>query len=440
MNDKIPIGVVSLGCSKNRVDTELLLGVLRDDGFIFTPDVDKAQIIVINTCAFIQSAKEESIDTILEFTERKKQNPTLKIIVTGCLPERYRKELSKEIPEVDGWIGVNQYGMIAQIARAVYEGSHQEEYDAISSPTMPRVLTTQSHMAYVRIAEGCDHRCSYCVIPAIRGRYKSRKMEDILLECRWLFEQGVSEIVLIAQDTSYYGRDLYGAFRLPELLEGISTIGIPWVRLMYTYPERIDDRLLNVIESNPNLLPYLDMPLQHVNSTILKKMGRPMTHEGVEALLERIRKISKNFTLRTTFITGFPGESEEQFEELRAFVSQGWFDHVGVFAYSREEGTPAAAMDGQLDDAVKEKRAQTLMRTQRSVSLKANRNRIGQIANVIIETIDEDGRGCGRTFWQAPEVDGIVRVEHCDLSLAGKLLQCRILSADAYDLEGELLV
>ena len=440
LSDRIPIGVVSLGCSKNRVDTELLLGVLRDDGFCFTPDVNKAQIIIINTCAFIQSAKEESIDTILEFCGKKKNNPSLKIIVTGCLSERYKQELASEIPEVDGWIGVNQYGLIAKIARQVYEGKHSEEFCAIQAPLSQRILTTQSHMAYVRIAEGCDHRCSYCVIPNIRGKYVSRTIEDILSECQWLREQGVSEIVLIAQDTSYYGKDLYGSFRLADLLSDISAIGIPWVRLMYTYPERIDEKLLDVIQSHSNLLAYLDMPLQHVNDAILKRMGRPMTKDGITALLTRIRENKRQFTIRTTFITGFPGETNEQFEQLQCFIAQGWFDHAGVFAYSQEEGTRAAEMDGQLDDSLKQRRMQALMRTQRTASLQANKRRVGTVADVILETIDSNGTGIARASWQAPEVDGVVRIARCGPSCVGKILQCRITGADAYDLEGELLV
>ncbi len=437
--NNIPIGVVSLGCSKNRVDTELLLGSLRDEGYNFTQDMNKAQIIIINTCAFIQSAKEESIDTILEFTELKKDNPQLKVIVTGCLPERYRHSLAQEMPEVDGWIGVNQYGMISQIVKSVYEGGRQEVFDVVAAPSLSRMLTTPSHFAYVRIAEGCDHRCSYCVIPKIRGKYQSRKMEDILHECRWLCEQGVSEIVLIAQDTSYYGRDLYGSFRLAELLEEISKTGIPWIRLMYTYPERIDDKLLDTMENHPNLLPYLDMPLQHVNTEILRRMGRVMTRESIEELLKRIRKRKTGFTLRTTFITGFPGESEEQYEELRQFVAQGYFEHVGVFAYSQEEGTPAADMDGQLDEKTKARRARAIMSAQQAALRKANQCRIGQIADCMLEAVDKNGQGTGRTSWQAPDVDGVVHIAGCKPSQIGKILQCRILHADTYDLRGELI-
>ena len=308
-----------------------MLAVLTRAGYRITTDIGQAQVVIINTCAFIQSAKEESIDAIFEIVQQKKGDTLPKIIVTGCLPQRYRQSLSKEIPEVDGWVGVNQYGMIEEIVKQVLNGVYQEEYERISTPSDARVLSTPKHLAYVRIAEGCDHRCSYCAIPAIRGPYRSRPMGDIVHECKRFARQGVKEIVLIAQDTSYYGKDLYGDFVLHKLLDRLGKLDIPWIRLMYAYPERISGALLDVMEGTANIIPYLDMPLQHINDDILHRMGRVMTSETVIALLDRIENRRTAFTVRTTFITGFPDESEAQHKQLLQFIEKRCFDHVGVF-------------------------------------------------------------------------------------------------------------
>jgi ribosomal protein S12 methylthiotransferase len=437
LTGNIPVGVVSLGCSKNRVDTEQFLGVLRDEGYIFTKDIDEARVVIINTCAFIQSAKEESIDAILDIVEYKKKDPGKRIIVTGCLPERYRETLATEIPEVDGWIGVNQYGLIASIVSDVLDGGTPKIYDIHAQAQAQRLLTTPSHLAYVRIAEGCDLRCSYCAIPAIRGHYRSRPMEDIEAECCQLASMGVKELVLVAQDSSYYGRDLYGSFRLAELLLRLGRCKVPWIRVLYTYPERIDEALLHAMETAGNVIAYLDMPLQHIDSDILKNMGRPMTQEGIESLLMRIRQRKTQFTLRTTLIAGFPGENEAQHEKLLQFVGRGLFDHVGVFGFSREEGTRAATMDGQTDLRTIQRRVRALKRAAQTAAATQKADRIGSTVEAIIESVGQTGQGIGRTLWQAPEVDGVIRVTGCGKEQIGNIIRCRITGANAYDFIGE---
>ncbi len=436
MTEEIRIGVVSLGCSKNRVDTEQMLAVLTRAGYRITTDIGQAQVVIINTCAFIQSAKEESIDAILEIVQQKKGDTLPKIIVTGCLPQRYRQSLSKEIPEVDGWVGVNQYGMIEEIVKQVLNGVYQEEYERISTPSDARVLSTPKHLAYVRIAEGCDHRCSYCAIPAIRGPYRSRPMGDIVHECKRFSRQGVKEIVLIAQDTSYYGKDLYGDFVLHKLLDRLGKLDIPWIRLMYAYPERISGALLDVMEGTANIIPYLDMPLQHINDDILHRMGRVMTSETVIALLDRIENRRTAFTVRTTFITGFPDESEAQHKQLLQFIEKRCFDHVGVFAYSREDGTRAADMDGQWDEQTKIQRRDELLATQQRAVFHARQKQVGCEINVLLETVDSHGQGIGRTIWQAPEVDGVMYINNCRKTDIGMIISARITRADAYDYWG----
>lgn len=439
MENKL-LGVISLGCSKNRLDTEGMLYALLQHGFEITQELDQADLLIVNTCSFIQSAKEESIEAILQAAEIKANHNGCKLLVTGCLPERYKEELARELPEVDAFVGVNQYGKIVNIVDRIFKGERITEFVEQTALPLGRVRTTPKHLAYVRIAEGCDHACAYCAIPSIRGPYRSRPMDEIVEECRQLIAEGVKEIVLIAQDTSYYGKDLYGSFCLSRLLQKIDTLGAQWVRILYVYPERITDELLSVIAESKSILPYLDLPLQHVNDEVLRAMGRPTTQKKLNELLEKIHNTGKPFTLRTTFITGFPGETQEQFDELIHFVRKGYFSHVGVFAYSKEEGTRAAKMQGQIPKRIKENRRKMLLAAQQPISRSYMEKAVGQIKPVIIEEYDEDiCMYIGRAESQAPEVDGITYVSSAVPLLLGQIILCKIVQANEYDWMGEAI-
>ncbi len=439
MRNKL-LGVISLGCSKNRLDTEGMLYALLQNGFEITQELEKADLLIVNTCSFIQSAKEESIEAILQAAEIKAGKKGSKLLVTGCLPERYREELVRELPEVDAFVGVNQYGKIVDIADRMFEGEHITEFIEQTALPLGRVRTTPKHLAYVRIAEGCDHACAYCAIPSIRGPYKSRPMEEIVEECTKLIAEGTKEIVLIAQDTSYYGKDLYGSFCLSKLLQKVDALGAQWVRILYVYPERITDDLLSTIAESKSILPYLDLPLQHVNDEILRAMGRPTTQEKLRELLTKIHGTGKEFTLRTTFITGFPGETKEQFEELIGFVKQGYFSHVGAFAYSKEEGTRAAKMKNQIPKRIKESRRGQLLKAQQPISRSYMQKAIGQTKQVIIEEYDENiCMYVGRAESQAPEVDGVTYVSSPVPLVLGQIIPCKIIQANEYDWMGEAI-
>ena len=439
MKNKL-LGVISLGCSKNRLDTEGMLYALLQNGFEITEELDQADLLIVNTCSFIQSAKEESIEAILQAGEIKSQKEGCKLLVTGCLPERYREELARELPEVDAFVGVNQYGKIVDIVNRMFEGERIAEFVERAALPLGRVRTTPKHLAYVRIAEGCDHACAYCAIPSIRGPYRSRPMEEIIEECKHLIADGAKEIVLIAQDTSYYGKDLYGGFCLSKLLQKIDTLGAQWVRILYAYPERITDELLSTIVKSKSILPYLDLPLQHVNDEILRAMGRPTTQKKLRELLTKIHNTGKEFTLRTTFITGFPRETEEQFEELTDFVKQGYFAHVGAFAYSKEEGTRAAKMPNQIPKRTKEGRRGQLLLAQQPISKAYMEKAVGKIKHVIIEEYDEDiCMYVGRAENQAPEVDGVTYISSPVPLILGQIVPCKIVQANEYDWMGEAI-
>lgn len=434
------LGVISLGCSKNRLDTEGMLYALTKDGFTIIEDLENADLIVVNTCSFIQSAKEESIEMILQAAQMKQQRPGTKLLVTGCLPERYREELAKELPEVDAFVGVNQYGEIVDIVHRVFAGEQVQDYTTQTELPAGRVQTTPKHLAYVRIAEGCDHRCAYCAIPAIRGPYRSRPMEEIVAECQKLVNEGVKEIVLIAQDTSYYGKDLYGRFCLAELLQKVDAVGAQWIRILYVYPERITKQLLDTIVNSKSVVPYLDLPLQHVDDGILRAMGRPTTQEKLYALMEQIQNCVKPFTLRTTFITGFPGETQEQFNALVSFVKEGYFAHVGAFAYSKEEGTRAAKLPNQIPKRTKEARRNALLAAQQPISRKFMERAVGTEMEIMIEEYDADiCMYLGRAQSQAPEVDGVTYVSSSSPLLLGQTVRCKITQANEYDWMGEAI-
>lgn len=441
---EIQIGVISLGCSKNRVDTELMLGALQHRNVSFVADPAQADVIIINTCGFIESAKQESIDTILEMAQYKKTGCLKALIVAGCLSERYREELIQELPEVDAFLGVNAYDAIAEAVDRVLEGETFSEFSApkAAGNYLDRVLTTPSHYAYVKIAEGCNNRCSYCAIPYIRGNLQSRTMEDIESEVQNLLKDGVREIILVAQDTTRYGMDLYGKSMLCELLDRLAVLpGIVWLRVLYCYPENITDELLDVMQKHETIVKYLDIPIQHLDDTVLKRMNRRNRRETTYALVRKIRQKNPNFIIRTTLIAGFPGETEEQFSVLRQGVEDLAFDRMGVFAYSQEEGTPAAEFPDQVPEEEKEARRDTLMEIQQAISLAANERRVGKIYRVLIEGAGgQEETYWGRSYAEVPDIDGQILI-HSQRPLAeGEFVPVKIESADAYDLYGGALL
>ena len=434
---KPTVGMVSLGCSKNRVDSENLLGFLSEKGYPIVADPAEADIIFVNTCGFIEPAKVESIDTIFEMAQYKQTGRLQKLFVTGCLSQRYSGDLAAEMPEVDGFLGVKDYDRIAEMMaeaekdlRPVFTDGHDRFF------TTHRVLTTPGYTAYVKISDGCDNRCTYCAIPLIRGRYESRPFEDIVAECKALAARGVTEITLIAQDTSRYGNDFEGhPLLLKKLLQAVSDIeGIHWVRVLYTYPDTGNEELLDAMVSIPKVAPYLDLPLQHINGRLLKAMNRRGTPEHIKKLIAACHE--RGIVTRTTMIVGFPGETEEEFRELLDFVRDARFERLGAFTYSAEEGTPAAAMPDQIDEAVKERRLDELMMLQQSISMEANEARVGEVCEVLVDGW-EDGEYIGRSLKEAPEIDGNIRfTSHRELA-PGAYVTVKITGAEAYDLTGE---
>lgn len=405
------VGMVSLGCPKNQIDAEHMLYDLKKAGFELVADAALADVVIVNTCGFIESAKQEAIDTILEFCTLKQEGRIKAVICTGCLAERYRDEVLKEIPELDAVIGIGSNGKLVDIIRDIYAGeSSVTDFGAKDALCMNggRIISTQPFYAYLKIAEGCDNCCTYCAIPSIRGRFRSRTMEDILEEAKWLADNGVTELVVIAQDTTRYGEDLYGKPQLAKLLKELCRIdGFKWIRTLYAYPERITDELLEVIASEDKLVKYLDIPLQHCNKEILKRMNRHGDRETLTALINKIRSKIPGVTLRTTLITGFPGETDEQFEELCEFVKEMRFERLGCFAYSAEEGTVAAEMDGQVPLKIRERRAEIIMEEQMFISDSLNEEELDKTVEVVTEGFDRYAE-CwfGRSAKDAPEIDG----------------------------------
>ena len=435
------VGFVSLGCSKNLVDTEVMLRTLHDAGFEITPDEAEAEIIVINTCGFIESAKQESIDNILDLANLKSEGKCRYIIATGCLVERYREEVMRELPEVDALVGVGSLSHIADACSAVMRGEKYTSFDDKEKSVLggDRILTTEEHTAYLKIAEGCDNRCTYCAIPLIRGKLRSRPIEDIVKEAKELEELGVKELNLIAQDTSRYGLDLYGEYSLARLVREITkATSIPWIRLLYCYPDKITDELIEEMRTNPRLLKYMDIPIQHISDKILKSMNR---HGGSAIIKETVKKLRERvpgIVLRTTAMVGFPGETEEDFAELCEFVKEARFEHFGAFTYSAEEGTEAAGFDGEVDEQVKQDRYDVLMQTQLTVNEDTISKLVGKTVTVLCDGFDTIADiYYGRTYADAPDVDGKVyfkakrRVRH------GDFVEVKILEALDYDLVGE---
>ncbi|MCI8359851.1 MAG: 30S ribosomal protein S12 methylthiotransferase RimO [Clostridiales bacterium] len=438
----IKVGMVSLGCPKNQVDAEQLLAALSAAGMEITPVEAEADAILVNTCGFIEDAKAEAIENILEAAVYKKTGKLKALIVTGCMAERYRDDITAEIPEVDVVVGLGANDKIVSIVEEAVGGKGENAYGPKESLDLdaPRMLTTPPYTAYLKLADGCDNRCTYCAIPMIRGRFRSRTLEKVLEEAAGLAAAGVKELILVAQDTTRYGEDLYGEPALPKLLGELCKIpGLHWIRMLYTYPDRITDELLEVMAAEEKVLPYLDIPLQHCNGEILRRMNRTGDRESLSALLDKIRRKLPGVTLRTTLITGFPGETEEQFEELAGFVQEQRFDRLGCFAYSAEEDTPAAAFPGQVEEQVKRDRMELIMNDQLTVANQKNQEKIGRTLEVLIEGYD-DYIKCyfGRSAADAPEVDGKVFFLSPRPLVIGEFVKVRINDTLEYDLLGEL--
>lgn len=435
---------ISLGCDKNLVDTEVMLGMLASRGYEMTNDEQEADIIVINTCCFIHDAKEESIQNILEMAEYKKNGSAKALIVTGCMAERYRQEILDEIPEVDEVLGTTAYDRILDAVDAALAGQHEvmtADLDALPLPETKRLVTTGGHFAYLKIAEGCDKHCTYCIIPKIRGNFRSVPMERLLKEAQDLAEQGVKELILVAQETTLYGKDLYGEKSLPKLLRELCKIsGIRWIRILYCYPEEITDELIQVIKEEPKICHYLDLPIQHANDTILKRMGRRTSKQELIDIVQKLRKEIPDICLRTTLITGFPGETQEQHEEVMEFIDTLEFDRLGAFTYSTEEDTPAATFEDQIDEEVKEDRQADIMELQQEIAFDKAEDMIGREVLVMIEgKVADENAYVGRTYRDAPNVDGLIFINTDVELISGDFAKVKVTGALDYDLIGELM-
>lgn len=443
------IGVVSLGCPKNLVDSETMLGLIHEENYEITNDPSEAEIIIVNTCGFIESAKEESINTILQMAEYKKSGICKYIIITGCLSQRYAEELFSELPEADAIAGVEVYDEIGSIIKRVMNGERfimleRSKPDVIytSKETfLPRILTTPSYTAYLKIAEGCDNCCSYCAIPKIRGPYRSKPMEQVLKEAKALADNGVKELIVVAQDTTRYGEDLPGGkLLLADLLKELNKIeSLKWIRVMYCYPNNFTDELIETFASLDKVCKYVDLPLQHASNRLLASMNRYDTREEVETLLAKLRKRIPGIVIRTTFIVGFPGETDADFEELKEFMEQQRFENAGVFAYSQEEGTVAGAMPNQIPDEIKQERYHELMALQAQISEEIHKDTEGQTLEVLVEGIEEDGSGLhyGRSYREAPDIDGLVFIENPGDIKPGCFVKVNILQGFTYESVGE---
>ena len=434
---------ISLGCDKNLADSEEMLGLLTAGGHEITDDETQADAIVINTCCFIKDAKEESVETILEMAEYKKTGSCHALIVTGCMAQRYQKEIIEEVPEVDAVLGTTSYGDIVKALEEAVAGNHFEEFrdiDYLPDTGSKRVLTTGGHFGYLKIAEGCDKHCTYCIIPKLRGKFRSVPMERLIAQAEDMAEQGVTELILVAQETTVYGKDLYGKKSLHILLKKLCEIrGIRWIRILYCYPEEIYDELIETIRDEKKICHYLDIPIQHASDRILKRMGRRTSKQELIDIVGKLRKEIPDIVLRTTLITGFPGETEEDHEELKEFVDEMEFDRLGVFTYSPEENTPAAEMADQVPEEVKEERRDELMELQQEISYDRGQDRIGQELLVMIEgKVADESAYIGRTYGDAPKVDGYIFVQTGELLMTGDFAKVRVTGALEYDLIGVL--
>lgn len=434
---------ISLGCDKNLVDSEVMLGLLEKKGFSFTDDETEADVIVVNTCCFINDAKEESVNTILEMAQYKTEGSCKALIVTGCLAQRYQKEIVEEVPEVDAVLGTTTYDAITEAVENALEGQKKlkfEDIDRLVPAQKGRVLTTGGHYAYLKIAEGCDKRCTYCIIPKIRGSFRSVPMEELLKEAEDLADAGVKELILVAQETTLYGKDLYGKKMLPELLRRLAAVpGIRWIRVLYCYPEEITEELIQVIKEEPKICHYLDLPIQHASDRILRRMGRRTTQEDLRRIIGRLREEIPDICLRTTLITGFPGETQEDHEELMRFVDDCEFDRLGVFTYSPEEDTPAASMPDQIPEELKEERRAEIMELQQEIAFDKAEEMEGRELLVMIEgKVADENAYVGRTYKDAPGVDGYLFLNTQEELMSGDFAMVHVTGAAEYDLIGEL--
>ena len=435
---------ISLGCDKNLVDTEMMLGLLNKDGHTFTDDENEADIILVNTCCFINDAKEESVNTILEMAELKKSGSCKALIVTGCMAQRYKEEIMEEIPEVDGILGTSTYDEISNVLNAALKGEHMacfHDLSALPEVAEKRIVTTGGHYAFLKISEGCNKRCTYCIIPSLRGPYRSVPMERLLEEASGLAEQGVKELILVAQETTLYGVDLYGKKTLPELLRRLSKIsGIEWLRVQYCYPEEMTEELVQVIKEEEKVCHYLDIPIQHASDRILKNMGRKTNKAELMERIARLRAEVPDIVLRTTLISGFPGETQEDHEELMEFVDDMEFDRLGVFAYSAEEDTPAAAFPDQVPEEIKAERRDEIMELQQEIAFEKAENMVGKTLEVMIEgKVADENAFVGRTYMDAPNVDGLIFVSADVPLMSGDFCRVKVTGALDYDLIGEMI-
>lgn len=439
----LKIALESLGCSKNLMDAEIMTGILKEKGYEFVEEFDEADIIIVNTCGFIRDAKQESIDTIVELSQLKEVGKLKYLIVTGCLAQRYADELLEEIPEIDAIVGTGNFMNISEIIDRLESEKNVTEIGNIEfafDETLPRYVSTPEHMAYLKIGEGCSNHCTYCIIPKLRGKYRSRKIEDIVEEAKTLAVEGAKELVVIAQDTTRYGEDLYGEAKLAELLEELAGIeGIKWIRIMYSYPESITEKLIDVIATHDNICSYFDMPIQHASNRVLKRMNRRTSKEDIRSKVEMIRSKIPDAVIRTTVIVGFPGETEEDLEELIEFMKEIKFDRLGAFAYSREEDTPADRMDGHMDEEIKEERRDRVMMVQQAISEEINQKREDKVFEVLIEEEAEDGVYVGRTQGDAEEIDSVVYVNSDEELEIGSFVNVYITEAMEYDLIGDVV-
>lgn len=434
---------VSLGCDKNLVDTEMMLGILRQKGYDFTDDEAEAEVVVVNTCCFIGDAKEESINTLLELAELKKSGSLKALLAAGCLAQRYREEIQQEIPEVDAILGTMAIEEIAEAVEKVLQGraeNHFRELNSRPAVCRERVLTTGGHFAYLKIAEGCNKRCTYCIIPKVRGDYRSIPMEELVAQAEELAKKGVRELILVAQETTLYGMDLYGEKRLPELLRALAAVdGIYWIRLLYCYPEEITDELIETIAKEPKICHYLDLPIQHASDAVLKRMGRRTGQEELRGRIRQLRERIPDICLRTTLISGFPGETQEDFEELYRFVNEMEFDRLGVFPYSQEEDTRAARMPDQIPEETKESRRDELMELQQAIAFEKAEQMIGSVLTVMVEgKVADEEIYVTRTYRDAPNVDGYLFLNTSVPLMTGDFVRVLVTDCNEYDLIGEM--
>ncbi|MCF6464680.1 30S ribosomal protein S12 methylthiotransferase RimO [Clostridium sp. Cult2] len=442
MDEKI-VSIITLGCSKNEIDSELMMGILKNNKYKITNSLEEAEVIIINTCGFIEAAKEESIEVIWETTRYKKEGRCKYLILAGCLSERYSNELMEEIDEIDGIIGTGNIKDIIKLINEIEKGENKIKLTENIDEGYLEEIQRQSFRPteYVKISEGCDNHCTYCIIPKLRGKHRSRKMEDIIREVEYLAMNGVREIILIGQNTTDYGIDLYGEYKLNELLDNLNRIEkLKWIRLLYLYPDNISSNLISSIKSNEKVVKYLDIPLQHVNNNILKRMNRKTSKEEIKNLLSTLRSEIPNIILRTTFIVGFPGETNENFNELYNFIEDIRFDKLGIFTYSREEGTPASKFSHQVDKKTKENRRDRIMELQQNISYSLNKKRVGKNYEAIIEDIYEKGLYIGRTYIDSPDIDGIVYIKSNETLKLGQFVNVLITDSLEYDLIGEIVL